>query len=382
MAVTLKFEPFATGSGWLNPVIKFTGLSLFFLAMVAFIFITITLLIRFLRYPKTFIPAFTRPKEDIFTATFFLSLAAMASSGVEYGRLVLPSDIQTGLASFLHVAFWVYLAVTFLSSLAQYQCLFTAEKGLRFVPKELSPGWIMPIFPVMLSGTFAAACVPGLKADQALRVLSAGLVAQGLGMMVAVFFYGAYLTRLVLLGLPHHRQAMFIAVGPPSFTCLALIGLGGEVPRILAELGGGHIYGGIERGFMGLVLTSSELQVLAAGVKLLAVYASLFLWGLSFWFLGISLVALYPELPEKEFRLSWWSFVFPNVGFVLSTLKMGAALGSDGLSWFRVAMSGLLFLVWLFVFYRCIRGVVKREIVWEGRDEDHVEQPAAPTPQT
>jgi hypothetical protein len=47
----------------------------------------------------------------------FLALAAMASSGVEYGRLFLASDVQARLVPFFLVASWVYLAVTFLSSI-------------------------------------------------------------------------------------------------------------------------------------------------------------------------------------------------------------------------------------------------------------------------
>ncbi|KAK4107874.1 hypothetical protein N656DRAFT_772259 [Canariomyces notabilis] len=59
----------------------------------------------------------------------FLALAAMASSGVEYGRLFLASDVQARLAPFFHVASWVYLAVTFLSSIINAYTSTARERG-------------------------------------------------------------------------------------------------------------------------------------------------------------------------------------------------------------------------------------------------------------
>ncbi|KXX77499.1 putative malic acid transport protein [Madurella mycetomatis] len=343
------------------------GLSIFLLDLVFFLCITLAIIARFVLYRPTLRRAFTRPSESLFVPTLFLSLAAILSNVDEYGRLFLGAAAHARLATgFLPAAFWAYLSATFALSVVQYHLLFTVRKTeRRLTVGGMTPAWILPILPVMLAGTVAAGCAAGLRGRRALAVLCAGLAAQGLGILVSVFFYATYLSRLMAFGLPAQRPGMFIAVGPPSFTCSALVAMAAEVPRVFAELGED---GEVEGVMMGL--TAEELEVLAGGVKLLAIFAAMFLWGLSFWFFASATAAVVVGTPDRRFHLSWWSFVFPNVGLTLASMRMGTALGSRGLLWFSTAMTVLLFLVWTFVAFRCIRAVYKREIVWPGHDED------------
>lgn len=62
--------------------------------------------------------------------------------------------------------------------------------------------------------------------------------------------------------------------------------------------------------------------------------------------------------------------MFPNVGFTIASIKIGAGLGSEGVLWMGSGMTVLLVGAWAFIGYRCVRAVVKREIVWPGHDED------------
>ena len=171
--------------------------------------------------------------------TFSLSLAAILGNVGEYGRIFLGNNNQSQggvmgggggkgeggamriggpMARFMEVAFWTYLALTFGFSVVQYHLLFAVKEERRLMISSMTPAWILPIFPVMLAGSLAGSAALGLEAGRAIGVLAAGLAAQGLGMLVSVFFYATYLGRLMAFGLPAQRPGMFIAVGPPSFT--------------------------------------------------------------------------------------------------------------------------------------------------------------------
>lgn len=293
----------------------------------------------------------------LFVSTFFLSIAALLSNAEKYGSLFLSATAQDGLAVFHRVTYWLYLAVTFLVSVIQYHLLFTVKEQRRLQAHAMTPAWILPIFPVMLAGTIAAFDSRTQTPSQALAMITSGVAAQGLGFMVSIFMYATYLSRLMVYGLPAQRPGMFIAVGPPSFTCAALVSMADDVPRIFAAQ-------------VPVIEGMVSPSVLADGVRLASLYCSLFLWGLSFWFFTSALMAVVAGMPDRKFHLSWWSFVFPNAGFTISTIRVAGAVGSEGLLWFSTVMTIVLVVVWLFIAWRCAYAVVQREIVWPGHDED------------
>ncbi|KAK0673563.1 voltage-dependent anion channel-domain-containing protein [Cercophora samala] len=340
------------------------GLIIFLLDLLAFLFITVMIILRFVMYQHTFRRAFTRPHEALFISTLWLSLCAMLLNIDEYGRIFLTASAYMRLAPFMRVAFWIYLTVTFLFSVLQYHLLFTVKEERRLSINAMTPAWILPIFPVMLAGSLAGALAKSQPAVQALEIIAAGLAAQGLGILVSMFYYSTYLSRLMAFGLPVQRPGMFIAVGPPSFTCSALVAMAGEVPRILVGLPAMEVitFSGGNPGV--------NIQTLGAGIRLLAMTTAVFLWGLSFWFFASATAAVVAGMPDRKFHLSWWSFVFPNVGFTLACIRMGRVLESEGILWFSTVMTVLLVVAWGFIGFRCAVAVYKREIVWPGHDED------------
>lgn len=333
------------------------GLVVFIIDLVCIVVITTCLLLRFLLYQNSFRRTFTRPKEALFVSTFFLSIAALLSNAELYGSLFLSDKAQEGLAVFLRITYWLYVSVTFLMSILQYQLLFSVKEQRRLTVNSMTPAWILPIFPIMLAGTIAAFDAPTQTPSQALAMISTGLAAQGLGFLVSIFMYATYLSRLMVYGLPAQRPGMFIAVGPPSFTCAALIGMADDVPRIFAAQ-------------VPLVEGMLSPAILADGVRLAAIYCALFLWGLSFWFFASAVSATVSGMPDRKFHLSWWSFVFPNVGFCISTIRVGTVFGSQGLLWFSTVLTIVLIVAWLVIAWRCVMAVIHREIVWPGHDED------------
>ncbi|KAK3388470.1 voltage-dependent anion channel-domain-containing protein [Sordaria brevicollis] len=383
------------------------GLIIFLLDLLAFLIITGAITLRFVLYKVTFRRAFTRPNEALFVPTFFLSIAAILCNVAEYAKIFIfnddinyrfhgastahsilgtnatdpagpntngitsepddasaPSASLTSFSTFLCIAFWLFSGFTFLVSVIQYHLLFTVKKPeLRLSLTTITPAWVLPIFPVMLIGTLAGSFSRTQPPESALAIICAGLAAQGLGLLVSFFFFSSYLSRLMAFGLPAQRAGMFIAVGPTSFTGAAVISMASDLPRVFQQLSASHV----------TVLTGTSASIsgtLAAGSKLASIWLGVFLWGLSFWFFVSAIAGCVAGMADKRFHLSWWSVVFPNVGFTIASIKIGAGLGSEGVLWMGSGMTVLLVAAWAYIGFRCVRAVRGREIVWPGHDED------------
>ena len=343
------------------PGLDIIGLVILIMDILFFSFTTVALGLRFALHRHTFRKACTHPMEALFIPTFFLAIAAFLCSIEEYGDMFIHGSAINGLHRFSGAIFWVYLAVTFAVSVFQYHMLAVVKEGRRLTVNSMTPTWILPIFPVMLAGTLASVFSKYQPADQALAMLGAGLAAQGLGMLVSIFMYSTYLSRLMTFGLPFQRPGMFIAVGPPSFTGAALVNMAADIPRVFEEASRSHLTS---------IIGTENIAILAAGIRLLALNAAIFLWGLSFWFFASAAAAVLSGMPDRKFHLSWFGFIFPNVGFAVLSFRMGYALNSNGVLWFGTITTISLVAGWLFVVLRCMRAVYKREIVWPGHDED------------
>lgn len=106
---------------------------------------------------------------------------------------------------------------------------------------------------------------------------------------------------------------MFIAVGPPSFTSIAIIGLANDWPDQYDTFGP----------------DAQTMQTL----RVLATMTSIFIWSLSLWFFFIALAACVAVRKQMTFHLNWWAFVFPNVGFTIAVISIGKSLQSPGVMW-------------------------------------------------
>jgi C4-dicarboxylate transporter/malic acid transport protein len=337
------------------------GTIIFILALFLYVLITILIITRFLLFRGSFIRSLLHPTESLFIPTFLLSFSVLTSNIAVYG---IP---HTGpwLITTLRVLFWVYAAVTFVIAVGQYHILFASPHG--FTPQSATPAWILPMFPPMLLGTLAGVLCSSQPPDQAFSMLVAGLTFQGLGMSVAVFMYSNYIGRLMTAGfpLPGQRPGMMISCGPPSFTALALLRMSQDVGRVLHSPSGEHI-------IAGLGLSQANPDIISDIFRIGGLTSAVFLWLLAFWFFCITVVAVISGIRTGEmvFSLSWWSFVFPNVGLVLSMTAIGEALGSDGILWVSSVATVILVGVWLTVGVLHVRAIWKRQILWPGKDED------------
>ena len=118
----------------------------------------------------------------------------------------------------------------------------------------MTPAWIFPAYPLLLVGPFAAKLTVterGATGHHALQIIIGGLMVQGMGFMITLMIYSAYLYRLMTHRLPQEstRPAMFISVGPTGFTISALIHMGHNIPsHVPADfMGNGQLAGQVAK---------------------------------------------------------------------------------------------------------------------------------------
>jgi tellurite resistance protein TehA-like permease len=259
-------------------------------------------------------------------------------------------DPAAAFSTILAVLFWMYCACTFAVAVFQYSYVFTS---VTYRLQTMMPSWILPAFPIMLSGTIASVIAERQPDRSAIPIVTAGMTFQGLGFCISFMMYSHYIGRLMESGLPcrEHRPGMFICVGPPAFTALALIGMAQGLPPTFSVMG------------------SEDTEADGRMIEILALVAGAFLWALSFWFFCIALLAVIRS-PPTSFHLSWWAMVFPNTGFTLATITLGKAFESPAINGVGSALSLCVIAMWLFVFVNHIRAVIRKDIMYPGKDED------------
>ncbi len=337
------------------PGLETIGDIIFFFDLVLFLAFCGCLFSRFTMFPRTMAKCLSHPTESLFFPTFWISVCNILSNIQTYG----VPRCGYWLVVTMRVLFWVYAVLTFCFAVGQYFFLFT---GRPLTIQSMTPAWILPVFPVMLCGTLASLMGDSQPPQFAGPILVAGVTFQGLGMFIAVFMYGAYLRRLMTSGLPipNTRPGMFIAVGPPSFTGLALITITESMSKIYPDHSS--------------ISYIQHPEVIADVFRLMSVAAGVFLWATALWFFCIAIVSVLHgacSKPGMSFHLVWWSFVFPNVGFTICTIDIGKALNSEGILWLGTVMTVILVITWLSVGFMHARAVVRKDILWPGKDEDH-----------
>lgn len=249
------------------------GAIFYIINLVFFFGITITMLIRFTKFSGSFKASITHEREGLFLGPFFLSIATILTGTQKYVVQAYEADHPNRDCALIGiaVAFWVYTFFAFCLATFQYSFLFCCRS---YKLTSFMPSWLLPVFPVMLSGTIASVIAADQPVSSRMSILVAGLGCQGLGFTIAMLMYAHYIGRLMQVGYPgrEHRGAMFIGVGPPSFTCLALIGMAKALPDDFDLQGDGMLDAGL--------------------LRTMALVVALFLWVLALWFFMISLIAV------------------------------------------------------------------------------------------
>lgn len=335
------------------------GCIFFLLNIVLFLFNITMISLRFYLYPSTFRASFLHPTESLFIPAAVISFGTILINISQYGVG------QTGpwLEDVMIVLYWVDLALAVLFSSGIYLVMWSTQ---TFTISKMTPVWIFPAYPLLIVGPHAGNLSKKLallgRPTAALDVIVGGFTVQGIGFMVSVMIYSAFLYRLMTQKLPPEslRPGMFISVGPSGFTIAGVILMGQQLPSV------------VPKDFMG-----EGLGELAGNVsKIAANWVGLWLWGLALWWFLASIGAHFSCVKngKMDFAMTWYSFVFPNTALTTATFAVAQALGRQrAIEIVGCVMTVGLIVTWFFVFGMMIRAVVLKQILWPQMQEDRNE---------
>ncbi|KIV84832.1 hypothetical protein PV11_00586 [Exophiala sideris] len=335
------------------------GLIFFLLNIVLYILIWAMIIARFVLYPWTFRASFTHPTESLFVAAFAVSFGTILINVVEYGT----GRVGAWLDETILVLFWIDGALAVLLSIAIYLTLWTS---LTFTIARMTPIWIFPAYPLLIMGPHAAnISAQVISSRNAICVIIGGFTIQGIGFLVSLTIYSAFVYRLMTQKLPAEplRPGMFVSVGPSAFTVSGTISMAQNLHTVIASS------------------PSSTFQgvpgVLAAQIlRLCANWMSLWLWGLAWWFFFISLLSNLECLRKNHhmpFSMTWFSFIFPQTALTTATFAIAKAFDVDAIRIIGCVMTCLLILAWGVVVGFMIRAIVNKQILWPEKGEDKTE---------
>ncbi|KAF2833371.1 C4-dicarboxylate transporter/malic acid transport protein [Ophiobolus disseminans] len=322
------------------------GLIIFIFNIVLFLIFSTCMTTRCILYPSHVKQALIHPSESFFIGSFWLSISVIIGGIQVYGITYGPA--YPFLIPAVYVLYWMYAACSLANSIAQYYVLirWSAVRPVPFTPPMFLAG-----YSAMLTGSIASLVAPFQPPPRAVVVLFSGLAFKGFGIMISFVCIGFFVHFLLEKGLPppQLRPALFIPVGSIAYTIVALIGLADAIPSY---------------GYFAAHPTAKET------LKIMALFVSVFMWLFAFWFFCIAFLANISCIGKMPFGLSWWAFIFPNVGFMLATEMMGKELDSAPILWVASGMTVGVVGIWIVAVVGCVRAVWKGRIVWPGRDED------------
>ena len=314
---------------------------------------------RFYLYPSTFRASYLHPTESLFIPAAVISFGTILINITQYG----VGRAGQWLENIMIVLYWVDLALAVLFSSGIYLIMWSTQ---TFTISKMTPVWIFPAYPLLIvgphAGNLAKKLVETDRPTAALDVILGGFTVQGIGFMVSVMIYAAFLYRLMTQKLPAEslRPGMFISVGPSGFTIAGIILMGQQLPKVVPP------------DFMG-----QGLGELAGNVSMIAAnWVGFWLWGLALWWFLVSFGAHFSCVKNgrMDFAMTWYSFVFPNTALTTSTFAVATALdGQRGIQIVGCVMTVALIVAWFLVFGMMIRAVIIKQILWPQMGEDRNE---------
>lgn len=97
----------------------------------------------------------------------------------------------------------------------------------------MTPIWIFPAYPLLIIGPHAGILCQKLEQSRSFRIIVGGTAIQGVGFLVSLMVYSAFIYRLMTQKLPKEnvRPGMFVSVGPSGFTVAGLVNMASGAKR-------------------------------------------------------------------------------------------------------------------------------------------------------
>ncbi|KAF2473284.1 C4-dicarboxylate transporter/malic acid transport protein, partial [Lindgomyces ingoldianus] len=332
------------------------GCIFFILNITLFLFNVSMISLRFYFYPRTFKASFLHPTESLFIPAAVISFGTILINISQYGVDTTGYWLEKTMA----IMYWVDCGLAICFSIGIYLIMWSTQ---TFTISQMTPVWIFPAYPLLIIGPHAGNLAPKIGDPiRALNIIISGYVIQGIGFLVSLMIYSAFLYRLMTQKLPKEslRPGMFISVGPSGFTIAGVVNMGQTLPKVVPP------------DFMG-----PGMGEFAGRVSMVcANWMGLWLWGLAFWFFFVSVGAHWScaTRGKMDFAMTWYSFVFPNTALTTATFAIAKALGMNRpIQYVGCAMTIALVLTWFLVFGMMIRAVWLGQILWPQKQEDRTE---------
>ncbi|KAF7165030.1 hypothetical protein CNMCM5623_009382 [Aspergillus felis] len=325
--------------------------------LVLFLGISACLIIRFLAKSSALKESFQEPNESHFMGTCLLALATIILGAENYGTEACGPWLQVA----LRIVFWIYVALSTIQAIWHNWYLYHIRMASR---QPFALVRLLPSFPAMLSGTIASVLASHQPRNHALPILIGGTTFQGFGFIMSLFIYSEYFYRLNKDGLPKasDRPEMFIAVGPWSFTALALIGM---AEAAVTQFPARYIISYADAS------SSQQVSVTTGDIALvLAALVASFLWTMAAFCLCIAVISnlaqcrVFGGTGALGMSPPYWSMVFPNTGFVIATIRIGQVLQSPAILWVGSGLTIAQVAVWLCVSVGTIWAVATQRMLW------------------
>lgn len=314
---------------------RFPGLytigCIFFITNICLFFFNVTMIsLRFYFHPTTFLHSLLHPTESLFIPASVISIGTILINVTQYG--LTPGKTGDWLLTTMNVLFWIYCGLAVVFSCGIYLIMYVNDLTIfermltyrrwstqTFTVAQMTPVWIFPCYPLLVIGPHAGALAKNLlfRRGDALNVLIGGFVFQGIGFLLSLMIYAAFIYRLMTQKLPQEnlRPGMFVSVGPSGFTISGLVTMGLCIPEVASK------------DF--LIPGNGEL---AANIsKVMAIWAGLWLWGLAIWFFIVSVGAHWSCVQKRrmQFAMTFYSYVFPNTALTTATFAIAKALENE-----------------------------------------------------
>jgi tellurite resistance protein TehA-like permease len=115
-----------------------------------------------------------------------------------------------------------------------------------FSVATMTPIWIFPAYPLLIIGPHAGNLSARIHSPtKALEIIIGGFTVQGIGFLVSLTIYAAFVYRLMTQKLPREsiRPGMFVSVGPSAFTVSGVISMAASAKKAIPEdyMGNGEL---------------------------------------------------------------------------------------------------------------------------------------------
>ncbi|KAL1845733.1 hypothetical protein Plec18170_009622 [Paecilomyces lecythidis] len=327
------------------------GVVVFLLNIFFYLCIWAMLITRFCLYPYTFKASFMHPTESLFVPAAVVSFGTILINISQYG----PGHTGGWLLHAVEILFWIDATLAVIFSAGIYLLVWSTQ---TFTIAQMTPIWIFPAYPMLIIGPHAGNLSAILEPSHSLRVIIGGTTIQGVGFLMSLTVYAAFIYRLMTQKLPKEnvRPGMFVSVGPSAFTVAGIVNMAANAKRSFPP------------DFMG------DGELAANVLRVVTNFSALWLWGLAIFFFWIATFAHVSAIGHGRmiFSMAWFSFVFPNTALITATFAIGKAFVCKPIQIVGCVMTIILILMYLFVCYMMIRAVKLRHILWPqvGEDKD------------